>query len=127
MRLLISVFSVTGMALLSLGYVMRRRCLQQPEKKRCRHLSRELHKHHKTLAAAVYLLVALHAVILFMTAPVIPVNIVSGCLCLFLMTGIAITYFARKKLGKRWLCWHRLFTALLWPILILHVLLQIKH
>lgn len=126
MRLLISIISVIGMALLSLGYVTRRRSLARQDDARLKRLNRELHKHHKVWAVAVIAVVLLHALISVVPLPFAGINILTGGCCLLLVLAIGGAYLFRKKLGRRWLSWHRRLTALLWPMLILHVLLQLK-
>lgn len=44
-----------------------------------------------------------------------------GTICLFVATLLALTYMFRKKLKKRWMLLHRVFTILLLVLLVLHV------
>jgi hypothetical protein len=73
---------------------------------------------------ASYVLIAmglLHGILSFFTFDIgfIPVYIL-GFICLLAIAAAMATYIFRKKLGARWLIWHRITTIIAFVAFVLH-------
>lgn len=124
--LYISIITVLSTILLSIIYPLRRYC-QKYKMNNNSYLfqfNRLLRKYHKHINVFLFALIILHIILSFES---FTVDIITGSICLGFMLMLLYTYVERKRLKKRWIEFHRIYTAWLWIMIVIHIIIQAKY